>query len=162
MKPDIGLSVRQCQTVTQCKESELVKITDGRGTERFGVFFRALRALRRIAIWGSLALLALILAVLAINAFDERPSPEALALLHGPENRYRPDDNLYVSLAGFDAPANQSVISVGQTRIAHYNESVDTMLRDPLLGLETLAGSDPQKLKFEGSIDCCRPREVSF
>jgi hypothetical protein len=131
-------------------------------TERFGVFFRALRVLRRIAIWGSLALLALVLAALAINAFDERPSPEALALLHPPENRYRPDDNLYVSLAGFDAPASQSVISVGQARIAHYNERVDTMLRDPLLGLETLAGSDPQRLKFEGSIDCCRPREASF
>ena len=131
-------------------------------TERFGVFFRALRVLRRIAIWGSLALLALILAVLAINTFDERPSPETLNLLHPPENHYRPDDNLYVSLAGFDAPASQSVISVGQTRIAHYNDSVDAMLRDPLLGLETLAGSDPQTLKFEGSIDCCRPREASF
>jgi hypothetical protein len=131
-------------------------------TERFGVFFRALRVLRRIAIWGSLALLALILAALAINAFDERPSPEALELLHPPENRYRPDDNLYVSLAGFDAPASQSVISVGQARIAHYNERVDTMLRDPLVGLEMLAGSDPQRLKFEGSVDCCRPREASF
>src|SRR5208283_4824311 len=131
-------------------------------TERFRVFFRALRVLRRIAIWGSLALLALILAALATNAFDERPSPEALELLHLPENRYRPDDNLYVSLAGFDAPAGLSIISVGQARIAHYNERVDTMLRDPLLGLETLAGSDPQRLKFEGSIYCCRPRETSF
>ncbi len=131
-------------------------------TERFGAYFRTLRVLRRAAIWSALALLALILAALAINAFDERPSPEALALLHPPENRNRPDENLYVSLAGFDAPAGQSVISVGQARIGHYNESVDTMLRDPLLGLETLAGSDPQRLKFEGSIDCCRPREVSF
>ena len=131
-------------------------------TERFGAYFRALRVLRRVAIWSALGLLALILAALAINAFDERPSPEALALLRPPENRYRPDENLYVSLAGFDAPAGQSVISVGRARIAHYNESVDTMLRDPLLGLETLAGSDPQRLKFEGSIDCCRPREASF
>jgi hypothetical protein len=143
------------------KASWLKLLMDG-VTERFGVFFRALRVLRRIAIWGSLALLALILGALAINAFDERPSPEALELLHPPENRYRPDDNLYVSLAGFDAPASQSVISVGQARIAHYNERVDTMLRDPLVGLEMLAGSDPQRLKFEGSIDCCRPREASF
>ena len=131
-------------------------------TERFGVFFRALRVLRRIAIWGVLAVLALILAALAINAFDEPTSPQALTLLRPPENRYRPDENLYVSLAGFDAPAGLSTISVGKARIARYNERVDAMLRDPLLGLETLTASDSQKLKFEGSIECCRPREVSF
>ena len=129
--------------------------------ERFRFVFRALHVLRRFALWGALALSALILAALAINAFDERPSPEALALLH-PANRYAPDENLYVSLAGFDAPAGQSIVPVGQARIARYNERVDTMLRDPLLGLELIAASDPQKLKFEGSIDFCRPREASF
>jgi hypothetical protein len=129
-------------------------------TERLGVLFRALRTLRRIAMWGALALLALILTALAINAFDERLSPEAVALLHPPQNRYRADQNLYVTLAGFDAPAGQSVISVGQARIADYNERVDTMLGNPLLGVET--PTDPTRLKFEGSMDCCRPYEASF
>jgi hypothetical protein len=65
-------------------------------------------------------------------------------------------------LAGFDAPAGQSVTTVGQARIVHYNERVDSMLGDPLLGLETPTPADPLRLKFEGSIDCCRPRDSSF
>ena len=65
---------------------------------------------------GALALFALSLAALAINAFDERPSPQTLTLLHPPENHYKPDENLFASLAGFDAPASQSVISVGQAK----------------------------------------------
>ena len=131
-------------------------------TECFGVFFRALRVLRRIAIWGALALLALILAALAINAFDERLSPEALALLHPPENRYRPDENIYVSLAGFDAPAGQPATTVGQAKIAHYNERVDLMLQDPLLGLEALTADDPLTLNLAGSVDFLRPPEPTF
>jgi hypothetical protein len=92
----------------------------------------------------------------------KRPSREALALLHPPVNRYRPEESIYVSLAGFDAPAGQSVVAVGQSRIAHYNERVDLMLQDPLLGLEALTADDPLRLKFNGSMDFCRPREASF
>lgn len=129
---------------------------------RFGVLFRALRVLRRIALWGARALVALILAAFAINAFDERSSPEALALLHPPENRYKPDENAYLSLAGFDAPAGQSVTTVGQARIAHYNERVDLMLRDPFLGLEALTTDDPLTLKLVGSVDFLRPPDPTF
>src|SRR6516164_3783553 len=128
-------------------------------TERFAVLFRVLRVLRRIALWGALALFALFLALLAINAFDERPSPQALALLQPPENRYGPDENIYLALAGFDAAPGQSVVAAGQARIARYDERVDAMLRDPLVGLQNLAATDPVGLKFEGSIDCCHPRE---
>jgi hypothetical protein len=39
---------------------------------------------------------------------------------------------------------------------------VDSMLRDPLLGLEALTAADPQSLKFDGSIGFCCPREASF
>src|SRR5471030_1071743 len=105
-----------------------------------------MRLLRRVAIWGALAIFALILTALAINAFDERPSTEDLALLHPPENRHKLDENLYLSLAGFDAPAGLSPTSVGQARIAYYNERVDTMLQDPLRGLEAITAADPQRL----------------
>jgi hypothetical protein len=36
------------------------------------------------------------------------------------------------------------------------------MLRDPLVGLEPVTAADTAGLKFEGSIDCCHPREPSF
>jgi uncharacterized SAM-binding protein YcdF (DUF218 family) len=103
-------------------------------TDRCAILFRALRVVGRIALWGALALFALLLAALGINAFDERPSPQALALLQPPENPYRPEENIYVALAGFDAPAGQSVVAAGQAKIAHYNERVDSMLRDPTSG----------------------------
>jgi hypothetical protein len=129
------------------------------GAERFEVLFHVLRVLRRIALWGVLALFALILAAFAINAFDERPSPQALALSQPPENRYKPEENIYVALAGFDAPAGQSVVTVGQARIARYNEQVDLQLRDPLA---VLTADDPLALKFAGSTDWCRPQELAF
>ena len=103
-------------------------------TECFRVFFLILRVRRPIAVWGALTLFTLLLSALAINAFDQRPSPEALALIQPPENRYRPEENLYVALARFDAPPGQSVVAVGQANIARYNERVNSMLRDTLLG----------------------------
>jgi uncharacterized SAM-binding protein YcdF (DUF218 family) len=73
-------------------------------TGRFTILYRALRVLRRIVLWGALALFTLFLAVLGINAFDERPSPQTLALLQPPANPYGPDENIYLALAGFDRP----------------------------------------------------------
>lgn len=128
-------------------------------TDRLEVFIRALRVLPRIALWGALALFALLLAALAINAFDERPSAQALALRQPPENRFKPEENIYVAMVGFDAPAGQSVITVGQARIAHYNAQVELQLRDPLV---VLTSDDPLALKFAGSTDFCRPQEPTF
>jgi hypothetical protein len=129
------------------------------GAKRFGALVRVLRVLRTIAIWGAVGLFALFLVALAINAFDERPSRQALALSQPPENRYKPDENIYVALIGFDAPAGQSVVTVGQARIARYNEQVDVQLRDPL-AMSTL--DDPLALKFVGSTDFCRPQVPTF
>ncbi len=131
-------------------------------TDRFAVLFRALRVLRRIVLWGVLALFALLVAALAINAFDEPLSPEALVLRQPPANRYSPDENIYLALAGFDAPQGQSVVAVGQAKVAHYNERVDSLLRDPQVGLEMLTAADPEGLKFRGSVDFGRPPELSF
>jgi len=131
------------------------------GTERFAVFFRAARVLRRIGYWLALSLSAAILGVFAINSFDERPSAEAVRLLRSPENHYKPDENIYLALVGFDAPSGQSVVDLGETRIEHYNSTVDSMLRDPLSGLEAPT-TDPAGLKFTGSLECCRPRDPSF
>ena len=122
--------------------------------------------LRRITGWGALALLCLFFIALAINARDERPSTEALALLRLPVNSYRPEENIYVALAGFEAPAGQSVVAAGQAKIASYNDQVDAMLQGPLLPLVRLqaliAAADPLALKFKGKLDLGLPRELSF
>ncbi|MGH9642468.1 MAG: hypothetical protein ACRD3Q_08575, partial [Terriglobales bacterium] len=127
--------------------------------QRGGGLYRAMRMLRRIAIWGALSLFALFLSALAINAFDEQPSPLALELSQPPPNRYKPEENIYLALVGLDAPAGQSVVTVGQAKVRRYNEQVNSQLRDPLAGLTP---DDPQRLKFSGSIECCRPRERNF
>jgi hypothetical protein len=123
---------------------------------------RAFEGLRRVVAWGALALLCLFLISLAINARDERLSPETQALLQLPRNPYQPEENIYVALAGFDAPAGQSVVATGQAKIAHYNGQVDAMLLDPLTGLQTLRSTDPPALEFKGKVDFGLPREPSF
>jgi hypothetical protein len=129
-------------------------------------FTRSIVVPRRIVGWGVLALLCLFFVALAINARDERPSSEALALLQLPVNPYRPEENIYVALAGFEAPAGQSVVAAGQAKIASYNDQVDAMLHDPLGPLVRLqaliAAADPLALKFKGKLDLGLPRELSF
>jgi len=122
-------------------------------------FIRSIVVLRRIVGWGALVLLCPFLVALAINARDERLSSEALALLQMPVNPYRPEENIYVALAGFEAPAGQSVVAAGQARIAHYNDQVDGMLQDPLA---LSSSADPLALKFKGKLDLGSPRETSF
>src|ERR1700688_2491896 len=113
-------------------------------------FTRSIVVLRRIVGWGVLALLCLFFVALAINARDQRPSPEALALLQLPVNPYRPEENIYVALAGFEAPAGQSMVAAGQAKIAHYNDQIDAMAQDPLSRLPALiAGADPLAVEIK-------------
>lgn len=129
---------------------------------RFRVLFRVLRIVRRIALWGTVTVFALTLAAFAINAFDERPSPQVLRLSRAPENRYKAEENIYVALAGFDAPPGKSVVVSGQENIARYNASVDTMLNDPLALIKRLPVPDLAGLKFAGSTDLPSPWKPSF
>ena len=116
--------------------------------------------LLRVAGWGALVLLCLFLIALAINARDEPLSTEAQALLQLPTNPFPPERNIYVALAGGDAPPNQSVFATGQAKISRYNEQIDAMLTNPVHSLQDSA--DPLALKFKGNSDFCVPRERSF
>ncbi|MGP8033812.1 MAG: hypothetical protein ACLPQ6_06645 [Steroidobacteraceae bacterium] len=115
---------------------------------------------RRLLKWsgiavGSLVLLALILFAIAfaINMRDEPLSPKAMALLKEPPNPYRPEQNLYVALLGFDAPAGESVIAAGQARIDRYNSELDRALRDPSGMATPTEKSDPRSLQFKGTFE---------
>lgn len=138
------------------------KLIMGEATQRFALARRVLRVLVRTTLWGVLALFLLFLTALAINAFDERPSPEALALLRPPESRYKPEENIYVALAGFTAPAGQSVTAAGQSSIARYDELNDAKRLDPTAAMNMLLEADKAGLQFEGKLDCCHPKDRSF
>jgi hypothetical protein len=109
---------------------------------------------------GSLALVALLLlaVVFAINWRDEPLTREARALLAPPSNPLKSDDNLYLAMAGFTAPAGASVIMAGQSRIEHYNEHLDAVLHDPSpQALDSLTLKDPHALEFQGQAEFVQP-----
>jgi hypothetical protein len=126
-------------------------------------------AARRILRWisilvGSLALAVLTLFALAyaVNSRDEPLSPQAQALLRPPADPYPPDDNIYLALEGFDAAVGRSVTAAGAARIAHYNQRIDQVLRDPApLKVAGLSVQDPQRLAFRGDVGFLHPLEGS-
>jgi hypothetical protein len=95
-------------------------------------------------------ILALFLGWLGINLFDEDLTPAARALLTPPPNPYRSDDNIYIAIAGFDAPSRQSMIEAGQARIEAYNRALDFMLVDPDAAAAFGEKSTPSRLQFNG------------
>ena len=85
-------------------------------------------------VWRALAGIALVTAALLItNAFDEELSPEARALLARPPSRASDNENLFVRLAGLDAPADQSPLETGKSNIAAYRRMETEHL--PLQGM---------------------------
>lgn len=102
---------------------------------------------------GSLVLLALVLFAIAcvINMRDEPLSPRAMALLKEPHNPYRPEENLYVALVGFDAPAGEFVVTYGQARVDRYNAQLDAVLRDPMAA--PTEKPDLRSLQFKGKFE---------
>jgi hypothetical protein len=106
---------------------------------------------------GSLILLGLMLLAIAyaINMRDEPLTPRVLALRQPPYNPYRPEENLYVALVGFDAPAGESVIAAGQARIDRYNGELEALLRDPWAVQSEQP--DPRSLQFKGKFQFPQP-----
>ena len=123
---------------------------------------RPWRITAKVLAWGLIAIAALYLAALAINSFDEQLAPDTTALLTPPPNPYRPEENIYVALAGLDAPSGQPVIATGQARINEHNEHVDALFADPAAASKYLAKSDPRRLTFKGSLNFCHPELTSY
>jgi hypothetical protein len=127
---------------------------------------RILAAIRFLLKWGGivfgcLVLVALLLFAVAwiMNLRDEPLTPEAQALLVPPPNPYAPEDNIYLALAGLDAPSGESVTATGLARIERFNRQIELALRDPRP--ETLGGvaaQDPgPRLEFTGDVSFCEP-----
>ncbi|HWZ63113.1 MAG TPA: hypothetical protein VNX02_08835 [Steroidobacteraceae bacterium] len=114
--------------------------------------------IRRILKWvgitlGSLVLLALVLfgIAYAINVRDEPLAPRTVALRCPPANPLRPEENLYIAMAGFGAPAGESVVRAGLARIDRYNRQVDAVMRDPLAIPNDSPGAG--SLQFKGAFE---------
>ena len=121
--------------------------------------------IRGILKWGGIALGSLVLIGLilfgvayVVNLRDEPLTPEARALMVSPRNPYNAQDNIYLALVGFDAPAGESPVAVGRARVERYNHTFDRAQRsDPLQGFEMMKGvmqeTDPRRLQFTGELE---------
>jgi hypothetical protein len=124
---------------------------------------------RRILKWLGIAIAGLVFVILGlfavawiVNLHDEPMTPQAQALLKAPPNPYAADDNLYLALAGTDAPSGQSVIADSQARVDWYNQRLDSVLRNPTLAnMQSLTPEDPKRLSFKGDCAFVSPLESS-
>lgn len=119
------------------------------------------RIAAKVILWTLVIGVALVLVVVAINAFDEDLSPEAKRLLAAPPNPWTPEQNLYIALTGFDALPGESQTAVGQTRVVKHDELHEAFWKDPQTWLERAGDLKASQLKFVGKVDFCLPRTNS-
>jgi len=105
-------------------------------------------------------LVVLGLLFVGINWFDEDLSPEAKALLIAPPNPYKPEENLYLALLGFDAKEGVSPITAGQAKVAVYEKEIAAVRKAPQYVLRIFPDApwqNKEKLEFRGKVDFCLP-----
>jgi hypothetical protein len=123
----------------------------------------------RILKWLGLGVAGLVVAALLlcavvwlINLRDEALTPQAQALLQPPPDPYKAEDNLYLALAGSDAPSGEPVIAAGQAKVDYYNQRLDAVLRDPSRDVpDGLTFNDPRRLEFKGNCNFVQPLDSS-
>jgi len=126
--------------------------------------------LGRIFKWAGIVLGGLMLVPLLLFAVawlvnsrvDEPLTPLTQALLHGPQQRCLPGDNIYLAIEGFDAPPGVSPIVAGQAKIEYYNQRIDAVLHDPTpANVALLRAPDAQRLAFTGDVGFLHPLDGS-
>ena len=127
--------------------------------EQPGLGIRSIwRRLLIAAKWTIGVLVVLGLLFFGINWFDEDLSSEGKALLIAPLNPYKPEENLYLALLGFDAKEGESPIAAGQAKVAAYEKEIAVVLKDPQY-VPRIFPDPPwakkEKLEFQGKIDFC-------
>jgi len=98
----------------------------------------------------------LIALFVVINSLDEELSPQAKALRVPAPNPYKPEENLYLALLGFDGPKGASPVATGERKLAAYESEVALALKDPQHRFSDFS-SWGEKLPFQGRIDFCQP-----
>lgn len=106
----------------------------------------------RIVRWPVAAVALLIAVLLIANAADENLSAEVRAILAPPPSRYPDSENLFVLLAGLDAPADRSPLAAGEANIAAYRRVVTEHL--PLRGMSPAeVGKTPKAARLTVTTD---------
>jgi hypothetical protein len=126
------------------------------------------RWLKRVLAVLAILVLAMVLLVVGlavtayvVNLHDEPLSAQARAFLVVPPNELKPEDNLFVQLAGLSAPSGGSTTAAGLALAARYERAYAGATPD-FEELQRLLEPDPSALNFVGAAQFCgATREVS-
>jgi hypothetical protein len=115
------------------------------------MFARIRRGLRLVV--GGILMLIVISVV--INFFDEDLASETQGMLARSPNPYSPHENIYIALAGANAPSGQSVTEAGLARIKRYDDQSDLPISEQ--AARDLASLDmpASGLSFHGQFAHC-------
>jgi hypothetical protein len=123
---------------------------------------RIARTTAKIALGLAAFVLILILAWFFVNSFDVPLSDQAKALLTPPPNPYPSNENIYLAMAGLEGAGERPIIDMGQERIEGYNQTLDSMLRNPDLSLEFNKKWESSKLQLNGKLEVGPQRTTSI
>ena len=125
------------------------------------------RWLKRVFAGFAVALLAVALLVVGIavtayvvNAHDEPLSAQARAFLVVPANDLKPEENLFVALAGLSAPSGASTTAAGLAVAERYQRAYAGAVPD-VEEVKRLGEPDPSALNFAGAAQFCAMRDGS-
>lgn len=120
----------------------------------FGVLGKTLK-------WGFISLVIIYVALLAINAKDEEPSPEFTAIQTLPKIT-QDKDNGYLALVGMIAPEGEDIFDYGRQWVETYAAANTSAAIDLAEGSFISGKSRSGEIKFKGnSDDLCDPTKVS-
>jgi hypothetical protein len=121
---------------------------------------RALKSFMKFFImWPTAAIGVLLLACVAVNAFDQKLSQQAQDMMQVPANPYRPGDNLFIAMLGIDAPPGQDPIVYAEAKIRKFDEQAASFASGS--DASTGQGGAPQGMPFYGNADPYNPVKVS-
>lgn len=117
-----------------------------------------MNGLKRLLVYTCIAValgfIGVTIAFFAVNAGDEALSAEAAQMLKVPQSPFPAEENLYVALAGLDAPQGQSPIAVGERRIAAYDRIAASPSKARKAAYAAMDADKSDRLQMSGSFDC--------
>jgi hypothetical protein len=115
---------------------------------------RTLRVIAVASLWALGVCVFVVVSILAINAFDEKPNEASQKLAASSGSAIPDSDNAYLALIGFDAPVGTEPIAEGRRLVAEHDMATAAdpwgLAASTSPNVGTVASRKPGQLRFEG------------